>query len=103
VAYCSKCDVANETIVVGPKQELANVVVWLVSKPAGIHADYRKTETAEIVVDNHKCRFVPHVCLLRTTQTLKVANSDPIGHNTKLDSLRQPFNDNLPAAGHRTR
>jgi hypothetical protein len=97
LAYCSKCDVQNESIVVGPNQELANVLVWLLDKPTGIHDDYKKTESAEVVLDHRKCRFEPHVCLLRTTQTLKILNSDPLAHNIQVASSSQAFNKLRPS------
>src|SRR5262249_50318724 len=72
---------------------LQNVVVYLRAKPPRVHDDYKKTEAASVVLDNHECRFEPHVCLLRTTQTLQIKNSDPMPHNTKFDSARnESFN-----------
>jgi hypothetical protein len=51
-----------------------------------------------VVLDNTGCRFHPHVVLLRTTQTLDIKNSDPIGHNTKADFINNPsFNNLIPA------
>jgi hypothetical protein len=32
--------------------------------------------------------FLSHVAAMRATQTMKVLNSDPVGHNTNLDSKR---------------
>src|SRR5205823_1951191 len=98
VNYCDpfkeKGKLQNETVVVGPKNGLKDVVVYLRPKPSRVHDDYKKTETAEVVLDNHECRFEPHVCLIQTTQTLRVKNSDPMQHNTKFESvLGQGFNE----------
>ena len=52
------------------------------------------------MVDNHGCRFEPHISILRVGQTLVVKNSDPVGHNTKADAFKNTsFNDLIPAGG----
>jgi hypothetical protein len=99
--YCdpfkAKGELRYETVVVSAKNELKNVVVYLAKKPDRIHEDYKKNETAEVALDNHHCRFEPHITLLRTTQTLRIKNSDPMGHNTKLDAFGLEFNELLPS------
>jgi hypothetical protein len=91
-------ELRNETIVVNDKNELKNVVIYMISSPERIHDDDKKTENAEKSLDNQKCRFEPRVTLLRTTQTLRIKNSDPKGHNTQYDSFSNPpFNELLPA------
>jgi hypothetical protein len=97
VEYCGKQDVKNETVVKGDGDALQNVVVYLRTADVNIHDDYKKSEKATVTLDNHKCRFEPHVCLLRTTQKLKIGNSDPMPHNTKFDSPTQGFNVLIPA------
>ena len=66
----------------------ANVVVYLYlrGKTAPVHESYSETADAKVTLDNDKCRFEPHVCLLRTSQTLVVGNKDDVGHNTKIDT-----------------
>ena len=60
--------------------------------------EYEKTAKADVVVDNKDCRFEPHVSILRVGQTLVIKNSDPVGHNTQADALKNaPFNDLIPA------
>jgi hypothetical protein len=92
-------DLRKETVIVSPKNELKNVVVYLARKPDRVHDDYKKAEAAEVVLDNHKCRFEPHIRPLRTTQTLRIKNSDTVGHNTKYDSFNSEnvFNELIPA------
>jgi len=101
--YCNpfkqKGELRNESVEVSSKNELRNVVIYLRGKPERVHDSYKDDEKKEVVLDNHKCRFDPHITLLRTTQTLRVKNSDPFGHNTKLDSIvpGQSFNEQIPA------
>ena len=102
-AICGKHALFNETLTVGKDGQLPNLVVFI-SPKAGtkvpVHKDYEKTAKAEIVMDNSKCRFDPHIVVLRTTQKLKLGNKDAIGHNTKADFFSNtPFNDLIPAGG----
>lgn len=78
--FARDCDVRNESVVVGPGGGLANVVVYLTVRPAAIHPDYAQTAKAEVVLRTERCRFEPRVCLLRSSQTLKLVNADPIAH-----------------------
>jgi hypothetical protein len=65
-----------------------------------IHASYRDTAGDAIPLSSTKCRVVPHICLLRTTQTLLLRNTDPIGDGLKIDSLRNlSINILLPPDG----
>ena len=35
-----------------------------------------------LVIDNHECRFVPHVAVARVGDTIVAQNSDPVSHTT---------------------
>jgi hypothetical protein len=63
------------------------------------HESYKATAADVVELNNQGCRFEPHICLLRTTQSLRVKNSDGVGHNTKYNSPNQPFNANVPVGG----
>jgi hypothetical protein len=103
--FCGKFGLCDESLVVNDEnQGIANVVVYLYlargeeAPPA--HPDYQETAESEVVLDNDNCRFSPHVALLRSTQTLVVGNSDPIGHNCKIDTFSNaPINYTVPAKG----
>jgi hypothetical protein len=93
--FCGKQNILEENLVVNPANRgLANVIVWLhlargESLPP-IHRSYAETEKAEVHLDCDGCRFQPHVCLLRTTQTLLIRNLNPIGDSAKIDTLSNP-------------
>ncbi len=89
----------NEAIVVSAKNELKNVALWVATKGVPAHESYAGSAKDFVELDNRGCRFEPHVQLLRTSQTLLVTNTDTVGHNTKYDSLSQPFNAILPVGG----
>ncbi len=96
--YCGKCNLLEEDLVVDAKTKgVAYIVVWLYSgrrDPAPtVHPSYAETEKADVVLDSTKCSIAPHVSLLRTTQTLLMRNTDPIGDGIKIDSFRNtPIN-----------
>jgi hypothetical protein len=99
-AFCGMHMLVDEQIVVNKANGgLANVVVYLFTKPAMIHPDYEKVAKDNVVIDNQDCRFQPHVATMRTTQKLVVGNKDPIGHNTKADFFNNTaaaFNITIP-------
>lgn len=105
VAVCGKHNLVNEDLVVNPENGgIANVAIYLYvargKKAPTAHPDYAKTATEEVTLDNTNCRFEPHVVTLRTTQTLLIGNQDTVGHNTKIDALKNiPINPILPAKG----
>ena len=54
----------------------------------------------EVVLDNKDCRFEPHVAVVLTSQDLALKNSDPVGHNSKIDPIvNAGINPILPAGG----
>lgn len=93
--FCGKQNILKENLVVNPvNRGIANVVVWLYQAsreaPPPVHPSYRATEKAEVHLDCRGCRFDPHVCVLRTTQTLLIRNLNPIGDSAKIDTLSNP-------------
>jgi hypothetical protein len=96
-------EVFDESLLVNPKDRgIANVVVWLVPQKGEdvfVHPDYEKSRDAEVILQVKGCRYEPRVVLLRTTQTLVWKTVDPIGHNPKVELLRNPPNSNLIPAG----
>lgn len=100
-AVCGKHPLVDESLIVGAGGELRDAVIYLrTPKDPAIHPDYEKTAKAEISLDNKNCRFDPHVVVLRTTQALLLKNSDPVGHNSKIDALINPaINVLIPPGG----
>ncbi len=102
IAYCSPLKPLDQELIVDPKTRgLKNVVLWLEPKdaevPIRVHPAYEKTAQDKVRLDNAKCQFDPHVCILRTTQTLVIGNEDKINHNTAVFFFKNdPFNENVP-------
>jgi hypothetical protein len=102
-AVCAKEKLFDESLLVSPEnKEVANVVVWLeyedgTSLPDE-HPDYAKAAKDEVKLRIDKCRFEPHVSLLRTTQTLAIHYEDPIGHNADVRVMENShFGRAIPA------
>jgi plastocyanin len=93
----------DEAFVVGKDGGVKNVLVFLVPEKGSkieAHESYNEDAKATVELDNKNCQFVPHVVTVRTSQTLTLKNSDPIGHNSKLDFLaNSPQNPIIPGNG----
>lgn len=82
--------VLSEKLVVDPGSGgIKDVVVYLATKyPAGNasweHADYAAKRDAVLEFDQKNCIFLTHLLAMRSTQKLKILNSDPVGHNTNI-------------------
>jgi plastocyanin len=95
---CGKHPLFDESVEVGPNGGLANVVIWVRTPKVPVNPKYEGQANREVVLDNKDCRFEPHVTLLRTSDTLTIKNSDPVGHNSKIDGVKNPgFNSLIPA------
>jgi hypothetical protein len=109
---CCKHDLKVETLVVNPDNHgLQNVMIYLFQNKAGarataydkqqvpIHESYLPLAQESVKLDNNGCRFDPHVSLVWTRQTVMLGNSDPIGHNVKIDCIENVSSNDMIAAG----
>lgn len=69
--------VPSEALVLGPNKGVKHAVVWIEGITKGKNLD-----TTEVVLDNAKCLFAPHVGAVAIRGKAAVKNSDPILHNT---------------------
>ena len=82
-AVCAAQDVPDEKLVVNPTNKgIANVVVYLAKKPAKIAPSVAKSANPQVTFDQVGCRFIPHLMLVRTDQTVLVVSGDDAAHNT---------------------
>ena len=100
---CGKHKLVDETVVVGKDGGLANVVVYLtpaIGQKVPDNPELKKGMAKEVTLDNKDCRFEPHVVVVSTDQKLIIKNSDPVGHNSKVDLFNnRPINPLIPANG----
>lgn len=100
VQVCGKQPLFDESLDVGEGGAIKNIIIYLKTEKPAVHPDYEQSAKDEVVLDNKNCRFEPHVLVMRTTQSLVIRNSDPIGHNSKGDPLKSPpFNPIIAAGG----
>lgn len=99
--FCGKHNLVDESLAVNRDNNgIANVILFIRDKNPPVHPSYAKDANAVIDIDNANCRFKPHVVTLRTSQTLQVGNSDPVGHNSNFTTYRNPGQNILiPAQG----
>jgi plastocyanin len=92
----------QETFLVGKDgKSLANVFVY-VKDGLGNYVYDPPTESAKI--DQHECRYHPHVFGMRVGQTLEIVNSDPTLHNIHaLPKGNAEFNTGQPIQGMTTK
>ena len=93
--------VFGEELLVDTDGGIKNVVIYLTSKlPAEepwSHPDAAPGKTDDVEFDQKECLFLSHVLALQTSQTLKIMNSDPVGHNAKMNPKENaPFNQIIP-------
>ena len=102
-AFCGKEKLFDESLVVDAETKgIANVIVYMYlrrsDKKPPIHESYAELKPVKVQLDNRKCRFEPHVVLVRTGQDFVIGNPDAVGHNTKVDTFVNPAtNFNIPA------
>jgi plastocyanin len=85
----------DETVMVGPTGGLANVFVYV---SAGLPATAKfQAPAAPVELEQHGCRYHPHVLGVMVGQTLAIKNSDGILHNIKaMGKKNRPFNVSQP-------
>lgn len=94
---CGKEAAPNQTLVVNDGG-LANVFIWLDKVPKGTKIP--DSENAPVIFDQKFCVFKPHALVMRTNQTVKVLNSDPVAHNTHTKPERNTdFNQTVDQKG----
>jgi plastocyanin len=98
VEVCGKHKLLNEELTVGADGGVANVVVFVRDKLTKIHPDAAAAKDP-VTVDNKDCRFEPHVSFVQVGQPLILKNSDSVGHNSNVATLKNPPSNSLIAAG----
>jgi len=100
--YCAKCQDGSKkskTTIVGPDGGLKDVFVHVKS---GLKGWTFPAPTGDVILDQHECTYTPHMIGIRTGQTLRIRNSDPILHNVhavNVKTKRDAFNIGQPKEG----
>jgi plastocyanin len=104
VEVCGKHKLLAEELIVGADKGVANVVVFVRDKDVKINPEAAKAAAAaKVELDNKDCRFEPHVAFVQVGQELVVKNSDSVGHNSNIATVKNaPSNNLIPASGSAT-
>jgi plastocyanin len=94
---CGKHKLLAEELVVAADKGIANVVVYVRDK--GVKVNPALAAKTAVVLDNKDCRFEPHVTFVQTGQELVIKNSDTVGHNSNVATIKNPPSNNLIPAG----
>jgi plastocyanin len=101
VEVCGKHKLVAEELVVGDDKGVANVVVFVRDKKVKVKPELEAAaKEAKPVLDNLNCRFEPHVLFVQAGQDLVIKNSDSVGHNSNIATVKNaPSNNLIPAGG----
>jgi len=102
VEVCGKHKLVAEELVVGANKGVANVVVFVRDKSVKVHPDLNAAKGEKVVLDNKNCRFEPHVAVVQTGQPLVLRNSDTVGHNSNVATIKNSPSNSLIPAGQET-
>ena len=83
--------VLAETMEVSTSGGIKNVLIYLdmetpADDPNWEHPSYLESRTGKVLFDQKACIFLSHVIGMRSTQTLRIVNSDPVLHNTNIQA-----------------
>jgi hypothetical protein len=92
--------ITDNSLLVGSDGGIANIVVY--ARANRVHDSAKplpvENDVEPIVFDQKQCMFLSHVMATQVNRKIDVKNSDPVGHNTKIDPQRGvPFNQTLAA------
>ncbi len=85
--------IEEESLVVNKQNSgLANVFVFLRTKPSKIHPGYEHATAKDVTLCNKNFRFEPHALAIWNKDALDLQNEENFGVNVKYDSPTQGFN-----------
>lgn len=80
-AVCAAQDVPNEALLFNKENNgIANVVVYMRRAPK-VHPDLKESKVKQVEFDQKECRFIPHMQIVRTDQSILCKSSDGVAHN----------------------
>ena len=89
-----KAPLQESLLVDSGNKGIANIAIY-VRKASRVHESAQSTDDT-VEFDQKVCVFLTHVFPLTIGQTIKIMNSDPVGHNTNIAG-KNGFNQTIPA------
>jgi hypothetical protein len=89
--------IMDNSLVVASDGGIANIALYARAKRVHDSAKpLAEGEGPQVIFDQKNCMFLTHVMAFQLGSKLDIKNSDPIGHNTKVDPQKGvPFNQTL--------
>jgi hypothetical protein len=85
---CGKCDIRDESLMVGPDGGLGNVYVYVRNSNLEICPELADSVEKGVMLDNRDCIFIPHcMAVWLERQELSIVNSDPVAQNVAFSPL----------------
>jgi plastocyanin len=85
----------SEEVVLGPANELANVIVYVKEVQGNFPAP-----SSPALLDQQGCQYVPHVTAVQVGQPVQIKNSDATLHNVHaMPAVNSQFNEGQPVQG----
>lgn len=86
----------QEWLLVDPSSKgIKNIAVYL--RTASRVHESAQAPSGDLLFDQKECVFLSHVTTAFVGQVLQIKNSDPVGHNTKIEGAKNQFNQTIPA------
>lgn len=99
-AVCDAQPIPDESLIVDDQGRGIKNIVIFARKTSRVHESYEADAQADAIFDQKNCVFLSHVLPLRTSQTLVIKNSDPVGHNSNISPPGDAgINPLLPGGG----
>ncbi len=92
-----KAPLQEKLVVDEASRGIQNVAIYL-REASRVH-DSAQPKTDSVVFDQKVCVFLTHVMPVSVGQPIQIKNSDPTGHNTKIEGRANTFNQTIPAGG----
>jgi hypothetical protein len=92
--------IVDNSLVIGSDGGISNIVVYA-PRVKRVHESAqpldKDSKVEPLDFDQKGCMFLTHVAACQVNRGVNVKNSDPVGHNTKIDPAKgAAFNQNLP-------
>jgi plastocyanin len=97
---CAKdAPILSERLVVDDASKGVKNVLVYIPKPTAVNEEARSNAlTAQLVFDQTRCKFEPHVLTVMTGAKVELRNSDPVNHNINSRLKNNAFNKLLSAS-----
>jgi len=98
---CGVTEIKSERLVVDQASKgVKNAIVYIPKPNGAVNPEAKSAKaSANVVFDQKKCVFEPHVLAIMTNTKLDIKSSDPVSHNINSKVQNNTFNDAIQPHG----